>query len=665
MQDERKTKKQLVRELRTLRAKLKKLEKSDDDTIEGVQIISHDITERLSAEQAGKRAEEALKFTRFSLDNAADTMVCVGHDARFIDVNDAFCRSSGYSREELLSMTVHDIDPDYSAEIWPEFWEKLKRAGSLTFETRHRTKDGKVFPVEITANFFEYNGEEYHCSFARNITERKKVQDELRKSIQLLNDTGKMAKVGAWELDLSTKEVSMTEEVCRIHGVEPGYKLKLEEAMSFYAPESKPALEEVLKKATESGEPYDLESLFIPSGSKEKIWVRSLGKAVYSGGKIVKLAGTFQNIDKYKRTEEALRESEIKYRNIFENVIEGIFQVTPEGRFRIVNPALAHLYRYSSPEEMIETITDIGRQLYVNPEERLEFLRILHEKGSVTGFEVQLKRKDGSTFWASVNVRCVYDENGNILYHEGTSEDITERKLAEQASRRAEEELRKSAINLAESQRIGKLGCWDWDIAGNSLSWSDETYCIWGVGKDFPLTFENIVAMIHPDDREFNSKMIQEFFATRDEGKYEFRIICPDGTAKCIYQSVEVTRAPSGQPIRMFGIMHDITERKRAEESLRKQDERYKRVIENIFKFIPEGVLVFTDKLRLFNRNKTFDDIVRIYSAKLGYTEQELTELIFGEVKNKLAGEAGATIRIPKKTNEERENRTDHSIKDP
>ena len=77
--------------------------------------------------------------------------------------------------------------------------------------------------------------------------------------------------------------------------------------------------------------------------------------------------------------------------------------------------------------------------------------------------------------------------------------------------------------------------------------------------------------MIHPDDRESNSKMIQEFFATRDEGQYEFRIICPDGTAKCIYQSVEVTRAPSGQPIRMFGIMHDITERKRAEQVIEEE----------------------------------------------------------------------------------------------
>jgi PAS domain S-box-containing protein len=134
-----------------------------------------DITER-------KRMEETLKFTRFSIDNAADTMVCVDHDARFVDVNDAFCRSVGYSREELLSMTVHDIDPDYSAEIWPEFWKKLKQSGSLTFETCHRNKEGRIFPVEITANFLEYNGKEYHCSFARDITERKRTEEVLQES---------------------------------------------------------------------------------------------------------------------------------------------------------------------------------------------------------------------------------------------------------------------------------------------------------------------------------------------------------------------------------------------------------------------------------------------------------------------------------------------------
>ena len=139
------------------------------------QVIYNDITDR-------KRMEEALQFARFSLDNAGDTMICVDRDARFIDVNNAFCRSVGYSREELLSMTVHEIDPDYSAEIWPEFWEKIKQRGHLRFESCHRTKEGKVFPVEITASFFKYMGKEYHCSFARDITDRKQAEEGLRAS---------------------------------------------------------------------------------------------------------------------------------------------------------------------------------------------------------------------------------------------------------------------------------------------------------------------------------------------------------------------------------------------------------------------------------------------------------------------------------------------------
>jgi PAS domain-containing protein len=91
-----------------------------------------------------------------------------------------------------------------------------------------------------------------------DITERKKAEEELRKSFQLLKDIGEMAKVGGWELDLATREVSWTEEVARIHGVSPGDKVPLEEAINFYAPESIPVLEETLKKTTETGEPYDL-----------------------------------------------------------------------------------------------------------------------------------------------------------------------------------------------------------------------------------------------------------------------------------------------------------------------------------------------------------------------------------------------------------------------
>ena len=147
-----------------------------------------------------KQMEESLQFMKFSVDHASDPIVWIDYDARFFYVNDAYCRSVGYSREELLSMTIHDIDPNYSAEIWPEFWKELKQSGSLTFESCHRTKEGKIFPVEVTVDHLEYSGKEYHCGFARDITERKRAEDALRRSEeearQLARENKVMAEIG-------------------------------------------------------------------------------------------------------------------------------------------------------------------------------------------------------------------------------------------------------------------------------------------------------------------------------------------------------------------------------------------------------------------------------------------------------------------------------------
>ncbi|MDD5007102.1 MAG: response regulator [Syntrophorhabdaceae bacterium] len=129
-----------------------------------------------------------------------------------------------------------------------------------------------------------------------------------------------------------------------------------------------------------------------------------------------------------RQTEAALRSAEEKYRAIFENAMEGIFQVTPDGSFIIANPALAYMQGYDSPEELINSITDIGRQLHVNPERRLELVRLLNEEGAVHNFEAQLYRKDGSTNWVSIDARTIRNKNGETLYYEGAVEHITERK---------------------------------------------------------------------------------------------------------------------------------------------------------------------------------------------------------------------------------------------
>ena len=146
-----------------------------------------------------------------------------------------------------------------------------------------------------------------------------------------------------------------------------------------------------------------------------------------------------REIAERQRVEHELRQAETKYRSIFENAVEGIFQTTPDGRYLSVNPALARIYGYETPEALISSLTDIGGQLYVYASRRAEFARLLHEHSTVSGFESQVYRRDGQVIWITETARAVRDASGVLLYYEGMVEDISERK-------RAEEELQQAKI---------------------------------------------------------------------------------------------------------------------------------------------------------------------------------------------------------------------------
>jgi PAS domain S-box-containing protein len=154
------------------------------------------------------------------------------------------------------------------------------------------------------------------------------------------------------------------------------------------------------------------------------------------------------DLTEIKKVQDALCKSEEKYRAIFENAVEGIFQTTLDGRFISANPAMAHLLRYDTPDELIDAITDIKKQLYVSQESRDDFIRQITMKNIISGFEVQFYRKDSSTMWASIHARPVFDEHGNIIFIEGIIADMTEQKLATDELRQREEYLRKENIRL-------------------------------------------------------------------------------------------------------------------------------------------------------------------------------------------------------------------------
>jgi len=158
-----------------------------------------------------------------------------------------------------------------------------------------------------------------------------------------------------------------------------------------------------------------------------------------------------------KQIEEALRKSEEKYRNIFENAVEGIFQTTPEGSFIVANPALAHMFGYDSPEEIIEKLTDFSRAMYANPKDRARVITVLNKNIAVRGFEIEFIHRNGHNIWISLNADAVRDNTGKILYYEGTMIDITRRKRMEQTLIKREKELEIKSSNLGEMNTTLKV----------------------------------------------------------------------------------------------------------------------------------------------------------------------------------------------------------------
>lgn len=276
---------------------------------------------------------------------------------------------------------------------------------------------------------------------------------------------------------------------------------------------------------------------------------------------------------KRKKAEDALVESEAKYRDIFENATEGIFQTTPQGRYISVNPSFAKMFGFDSPQDMIENVTDIGRQLYVDPEDRERLKRMLLEKGSVEGFEVELLRKDKSRFWVSINVHAVFGPEGNMLYLEGTNEDITKRKEAENALKKSEKDYRSiidNALNgIFRTTKDGKF------LMANRAFYNMLGYESF---EDMAASITDITHQLYvnPHDRQYIINQLEKEGIVR---KYEAQFYKKDKSKIWVSVNMREILDEKGYFLYYEGIDEDITSRKLAEESLGLTIEKLKKAL--------------------------------------------------------------------------------------
>ena len=180
-----------------------------------------------------------------------------------------------------------------------------------------------------------------------------------------------------------------------------------------------------------------------------KLALKKRASEASSGAVRIRLHRVLQEeIQKRQQVREALRLAEHKYQSIFEHALEGIFQTSQEGKYIAANPALVNMYGYGSFEELAANVNNIATQLYVDPNRRGEFIRLIQEHGQVLHFESEVRRQDGKTIWISENVRAINDDEGQFLYFEGTVDDITELKLAREKLQRTVEELEQARNQL-------------------------------------------------------------------------------------------------------------------------------------------------------------------------------------------------------------------------
>jgi PAS domain S-box-containing protein len=262
--------------------------------------IVHDITARQLMEH-----ERSLML--FALNHVSEEVLLADKGARIHFVNETACRALGYSKDELLKLRVADIDPNFQMEAWAGHWRDLKRRGSLWLESRHRAKDGRLYPVEMSSSYFEYEGGSYIFGLAKDITERKQTENALRKSEADLQEAQRIAQIGSWEWDATADIISWSQEYYRIFGHAPGQPTpNYLEHLKAYTAESAGRLDTAVREVMESGSSYELDlALARPTGTTQ--WICARGEAIRDkNGRITGLRGTAQNITERKRTEHKI-----------------------------------------------------------------------------------------------------------------------------------------------------------------------------------------------------------------------------------------------------------------------------------------------------------------------------------------------------------------------
>lgn len=384
-----------------------------------------DVTDR-------KRGEEQLQLTQFTMDRLSEAIFWIRPDAHIAYVNDAACRMLGYTRDELVSMSVTEIDSHFSAETWPSHWEELKKQERYTFESTHQKKGGACFHAEVTVNYLRFDGQEYNCALMRDITERKRAEEALRASEELFSKAFRSSpdpmvlvelESGLW-LDVNDACLAglghRRADVIGRTGDEIGHWIATQDRRRF------------VQQLKEAGSVRNFEGTFQTSSGERRDCLVSAELIEYHGKACMIVLS--KDITERKQAEAALRASEERYARATAVGKVGVWDLDVLRGLYHGDANLKAMFGYAADELSTDPYAWLN---VVWPEDRpiamAAWERVVAGTTNQYVYEIRIQRKDGSLFWTEVRGHAVRDEHGNVIRLIGATTDISERKQAQES----------------------------------------------------------------------------------------------------------------------------------------------------------------------------------------------------------------------------------------
>src|SRR6266404_6012530 len=412
----------------------------------GVRGVVRDVTDRELVEAAlQKQSEEYLILFE---SNPCPMYLCDQHTLQFLAVNDAAVKHYGYSRKEFLSMNARDIQPDEEVAVLISYVAKNTGSRDDAGVWKHRKKDGTIIDAEVNWHKVDFAGRPAYLVLANDVTEQKQAEVAVRESEERYRDLFENANDIIYTIDLAGNFTSLNQTGQLL----TGYTLSEALAMNIaqvVAPDQLENVRQNLARKLETNQASTIYETEIITRSGRHLPLELSSRLIYQGGKPVGVQGIARDISARKGAEDALRDSEEKFRSIVETTNEWIWAINLDGKHTYTNPAIEHILGYKTEEILGTNVLD-----FVHPEDRgvLEKLlkRRIREERGWTGLALRWKHKHEGYRYLESNGLPVFDPQGKLVGYRGADRDVTERKLAEAAlSQQAERAALTNRISQA------------------------------------------------------------------------------------------------------------------------------------------------------------------------------------------------------------------------